>query len=76
MYQLKEAITFEEKKVVAEQMQGIGDASAEKAWGYWDEDICLGGINLFNLSNRLSNNNFSIGFTVAPNFNLGYVIYA
>lgn len=76
MYQLKEAITFEEKKIVADQMQGVGNPSAEKTWGYWDGDNCLGGINLFNLSNRLSKDNFSIGFTVIPNFNLGYVIYA
>jgi RimJ/RimL family protein N-acetyltransferase len=77
MYELKEALTIEEKQTVANAMSGAGRALSNiKVWGYWDKDKCVGGINLYNINQSVGADNFSIGFDVAPNFKLGFVIYA
>lgn len=76
MYVVKEAIELDEKQIVANAMSGVGMAERNvMSWGYWDGDICVGGINLYNLNSPIKNDNFSIGFSVAPNFKLGYAIY-
>jgi hypothetical protein len=75
MHQVREAISLKEKQVVIKAMREYGNIGAEKVWGFWDGDTCIGGSNLYNTS-QLNQENFSIGINLNPNFNTGFVIYS
>ena len=75
MYQVKEAISLEERQIVVKTMRDYGNIGAEKVWGFWDGNTCIGGSSLYHTS-QLNQENFSIGINVSPNFNTGFVIYS
>jgi hypothetical protein len=76
MYVLKKADTPEEKELVITTMGKAGQHIADHAWGFWEGDVCIGGINLYNLNNFMATENFSIEITVPPSFALGLLGYS
>ncbi|WP_395652506.1 hypothetical protein [Brevundimonas sp.] len=76
MYVLKKAETLEEKLLVLKTMGKAGQDTSDHVWGFWEKDICVGGINLYNLNNFMATENFSIEITVPPSFALGLLGYS
>jgi hypothetical protein len=76
MYVLKKADSIDEKELVIKTMNKAGRDDADYVWGFWDNNICIGGINLYNVNNFMATDNFSIEITVPPSFALGLLGYS